>query len=324
MFELTYRCNFRCPHCFIQGSPGEGKELAESEVLEVLEQLRDEGVFSVSFTGGEALMRDDIFKIIEQGKKLGLRVFLLSNGSLIDKTSALKLADSGVDSVDITVNSLNAGVFNLLTGTEGLLEKASSSVKLLLEAGVFVTAKSTAMKANRGELPEIARFCRDLNVPYNLDCEVLPCRDHSAGKAEEFSLSPEDAHLAKKEVYPEMFRGKTGTPGRKRSRAWIFNCGVGYTSFSINPYGKMNFCLQIDYPGLDIRSKGVKSCWSRIKDEVDRLSSVPDFVCRDCELIDYCSWCPGRSFMETGGFNSCSDYFRERAIITRERNLKNG
>lgn len=321
MFELTYRCNFRCPHCYIEGSPKEKKELTTKEVFSILDRLKEMGVFSVAFTGGEALMRKDIFAILGYAKRCGFQTSLLSNGYLIDKRTARALAEVNVNNVDITLNSLKPKVFERMTGIKNSLRRVKRAITLLLKNGIGVKVKSTGMADNRDELVRIGKLCRRLNVIYNLDSEVLPCRNHSLQAVENFSLEPEEAERIRRMVYPEMFSGKRRKSRSRRRRDRMFNCGVGETSFSITPYGKINFCLEIDYPGHDALASSVDAGWNRIKMEVDRLNRIPDFVCKDCDLIKYCGWCPGRSYIETGDFNRCSEYLKKSAMAMRKRRM---
>jgi len=316
MFEVTYRCNFRCPHCYLEGSHKDGKELDTKEVFLIIDQLRDMGVFTIAFTGGEALLRKDIFAILAYAKGQGFQTTLLSNGYLINKDIAKKLLQVNVNAVDITLNSLDPEVFAQLTGgVKNALDRVKSGVELLVRYGINVTIKSTAMSLNRDELVSIGKFARFLKIRYNLDTEILPCRSGTSSAVHKYSLSPDESNVVRRAVYPEMFRqdGRKTVRSRYR-RKQMFNCGVGINSFSITPYGKMNFCVEIDHPGHDILKLGVQECWKRIKGEVDRLNHAQDFVCKSCELIKSCGWCAGRSYMETGELNKCSEYFKIRAI----------
>ena len=325
MFELTYRCNFRCPHCYAKGSSKQKRELTYRQVLYILDELKDMGIYSIAFTGGEPLMRRDIFDILAYSKRLGFQTALLSNGYLIDKTTVAKLRKANVNNVEITLNSLNPKVFDELTGVKGALRRVKSAIKLLIKNGIEVKIKSTATVANRGELVEIGKFARSLNIVYNLDTEVLPCRSQDTSFVERYSLTPDESEEVRRLVYPEMFKGKRSRSRSKRKRDRMFTCGAGKTSFSITPYGKMNFCLEIDYPKLDILSKGAEFCWNGIKKKIDRLNGTKNFICKRCDLINYCGWCPGRSFAETGIFNRCSEYFKERAINAKiRRRMRDG
>lgn len=318
MFELTYRCNLRCPHCYVKGSPKKIRELTTKQVFSILDQLRDLGTFNVAFTGGEALLRRDIFNILAHAKRCGFETTLFSNGYLIDKTAARKLAQVNVNNVDITLNSLKPEIFERLTGAKGALRKVKNAIDLLIKHGISVKIKSTGMTINRGELADIGKYARSLNIIYNLGTEILPCRNGCASAVDSYSLNPSETQAIRRMVYPEIFRGKRKKTRSRRRRDRIFNCGVGRTLFSITPDGKMNFCIEIDSPRYDMLSQGAADCWEKLKAKVDKLNQMPDFVCKKCDLIKYCGWCPGRSYLETGTFNRCSEYFRKSAISIRK------
>ena len=314
MFELTYRCNLKCVHCYLPGSRIEKEELNTEQVLKILDQLRDIGVYRIAFTGGEALLRKDIFEILEYSSKCGFETGLLSNGYLIDEKTAKKLKKANVYKVDITFNAMNPDIFDKITRVKGSFVKVKNAVELLLENGVTVTLKATCMKINKDEIPKISRFARDLNIIFLMDSEILPCRNNDTTYVDKYSVSVKEHEELRRRVYPEMFSGNRPQSKRPKSRNKLFNCGVGINSFSIDPCGRMNFCLEIDYPGYNILSKGAENCWEELKKEVDKLNGIENKVCKNCDLFDYCGWCAGRSYIEGKEFNKCSEYFRKRAI----------
>ncbi|MCK4307999.1 radical SAM protein [candidate division WOR-3 bacterium] len=316
MFELTYRCNFRCPHCYIQGSHKDKKELNTKKIFSILDQLKDMEVYNIGFTGGEPLIREDIFDILSYGNRCGFKFDILSNGYLIDERIADRLGEVNVNKVDITFNAITPQVFDQITQIKGSFKRVKKAIDILKEKGIQTAIKSTCMQINKDEITEVSRFARNLGILYTIDGEILPCRNGCATWVNRYSIDSREYEDLRRKVYPEMFRdeGKRVKTKSRRRRDRMFYCGVGITSFSIDPYGKMNFCLEIDYPRCNILSEGVKTCWEKLKKEVDRLNKTKDFVCRDCDLLKDCGWCPGRSFIETGSFNNCSEYFRKRAL----------
>lgn len=326
MYELTYRCNFRCPHCYL-GSQNQikKKELSTNKVKKVLDELEAIGVYRIGFTGGEPLLRKDIFEILDYANKKGFRFGLLTNAALINASVADKIKRANVDKVDITFNSLNEDTFAQLSGVKGAYKKVRKAIELLLKRNIQVTIKSTATRLNQDQLLAISKFARKRNMSYRTDGEVLPCRDGCGAWVEDFSVDAETIYKIRRQVHPEMFEPKKGKKRKKsrtkRRRDRVFNCGVGRTAFSVTPQGKMNFCIEIDYPSCDLLADGAAACWERIKEEVDRINKLGaegGFICKDCQLLPFCGWCAGRSFLETGSFNQCSQYFKQRAIARRK------
>lgn len=318
MFELTYRCNFKCLHCYISGSHEEKKELSTKQIFSILDELNEMEVFIIGFTGGEPLIREDIFEILDYASKSGFKYVLLTNGYLIDEKVAKKIKKVNVDKVDITFNAMDPEIFDGITQVKGSFKRVKKAIEILKEKGIQVEIKSTCMRINKDEIIKASKFARSLDILYRIDGEILPCRDSCTTWVDKYSISVEEYENLRRKVHREMFEGNRPEAKTPRRRDRMFNCGVGQTAFSINPYGRMNFCLEIDYPRCNILSKSAKNCWEKIKKEVDKLNNIEDFVCKDCDLFDYCAWCPGRSYLETGSFNNCSDFFKKRVLERKE------
>lgn len=318
MFELTYQCNLKCFHCYLPGSRQEKAELSTRQVLAILDQLKTLGVYRVAFTGGEALVRKDIFEILGYAAKCGFEVGLLSNGYLINEQMAKELKRANVYQIDITFNAMSPAIFDNITQIRGSFARVKRGVELLLENGIEVVLKATCMKINQKEILKVSRFARKLGVILLIDGEILPCRNNDTTFVDQYSISAKEHETLRRKVYPEMFAGNRPVSKPTKSRNKIFNCGVGGNSFSINPLGQMNFCLEINYPGYDIISMGAHNAWGALKKEVDTINRTKNFVCRDCDLFDDCSWCAGRSFIEGKGFNACSEYVKKRVLERRE------
>lgn len=313
MFELTYKCNFRCGHCYLPGGYQEKKELSTKEVLLILDQLKEMGVHQIGFTGGEALVREDIFEILAYAAKSGFRSTLLSNGFLIDAKTADKLKAVHIGKVDLTFNSSMPKVFDEIAQIKGAFKRVKKAIDVLKKRGINFKLKASCMSVNKEEIETISKFARDLGVIFTIDGEILPFRSGDSTWVDKYSINGKEYEELRRKVYPEMFAGDRVRSRSRKKRYKMFNCDVGLSSFCINPYGEMNFCLEIDYPRYNIISQGAASCWEKIKQEVDELNSKPDFVCKDCGLFHFCGWCPGRSYIEGKGFNCCSSFFKERA-----------
>ncbi|MDD5070849.1 MAG: radical SAM protein [Candidatus Omnitrophica bacterium] len=328
MFELTYGCNFNCPHCYLgHQKNGKKRELNTEEIKKILDQLAELGVYRIGFTGGEPLTRPDIFEILSYANKKGFCFGLLSNGYLIDAKTADKLKKVNVDKLDITFNSMCEKTFSALSGVKNGYGRVFSAVNLLIRRQMQVSIKSTVTSINQNEIEKISAFARDKGIPYRIDGEVLPCKGGDSELVDELSVGHQAFLSLRQKIYPEMFKNK-GTRKRRtrRRRNKVFNCGVGTTAFSINPYGEMNFCIEIDYPKINILKTGGVKAWNLLKEKVDQINDRAkvsgDFVCGNCKLLPYCGWCAGRSYLETGEFNRCSEFFKKRAIERKLARVK--
>ncbi len=325
-FELTYRCNFQCLHCYLppeRRSLKAGKELSGRQVFSILEQMRDIGVIFVGFTGGEVFLRKDIFDILDYSKRLGLQTIVLTNASLIDEKTAAALGRLSLNKVDITVHAMDEKIFDSISGVRGSAEKVFRAIRLLRRNKVPFSLKSCGMQDNVSQIPKVNAFARKLGVIYRLDNELLPRLDGSKTHMRRM-LSPKESYLLRRACYPEMFNnpgtGKKNGPvvSRRRFKESIFNCGVAQSHFSVDACGRMNFCTQIDYPGYDILRGGLAAGWQELKASCDRIKPPVDWECLSCDVFDYCCWCPARAYLNDGSFFSCDPYYRKQAQFTRD------
>lgn len=325
LFELTYRCNFKCIHCYV-GCPGKtpaaGKELETQEVFSILAQLKRAGTWYLGFTGGEIFLRKDIFEILRHAKKLGFQVIVLTNGSLIDEQAADELKRLSPNKVDITVHAMDRSRFDAITGVAGSAKKVFRAITLLRQRNVSLGLKSCGMLENRDEIIKISRFARSRNIRFRLDNELMPRLDRSLNPLKH-QLLPEEGFLLHRACYPEMFRRPPEIiRSRRRDKGEIFSCGCGYTHLAIGPSGALKTCVDIDYPRYDLLKKPLKKGWEKIKKFVDTLAPPKGWACYHCDLAVYCSWCPAKSYLRDGTFFSCDAQSRNHAEYAKKMYAK--
>lgn len=169
--HLTARCNLRCRHCYQAGNGGDelsGAEIREfaGEVRETLQAWeRQYGLaFSpaVSLTGGEPLLRPDLFDVVETFRKSGFSVALLTNGTLVGEREARRFAALGLRVVQVSLEGLER-VHDAIRGS-GSFAAAVRGVDRLVAAGITVTANMTLSRLNAGEVFPLARFAASRGV----------------------------------------------------------------------------------------------------------------------------------------------------------------
>lgn len=327
MFELTYRCNFKCIHCYNTDEQRKIKpedELTTKQVFNILEQLRDLGCFYLGFTGGEIFMRQDILDIICYARRLGFEVTILTNASLIDEDAADKLKKFMLNKVDITIHAMNKEIFDRITQISGSHNRVFKAIDLLYKRNIPLAFKSCGMQENKKEILKINKFARSLNIGFRFVGELWPRQDGSRIPLLHAVSLPEAYNLYRK-CHPEMFRKydeekvlrrfkKVGRGNAKR----VFNCGVGQLDLTINPFGELKTCLEIDYPKYQILKGSLAAGWQQIKNFVDSLKPPENWPCRICNLLEYCSWCPAKGYIRDGNFFSCDSYNRRWAEFIKQ------
>jgi pyrroloquinoline quinone biosynthesis protein E len=153
--EITHRCPLRCPYC---SNPLQLKmkseELSTEDWLRVLGEASEIGALQVHFSGGEPLLRNDLGVLIEQCTKLGLYSNLITSGVGLTASRVAQLQQSGICSVQISIQGDNADVNDLIAGREVFSDKLAA-VKHVIEAGLPLTLNVVVTRLNIDRLASI-------------------------------------------------------------------------------------------------------------------------------------------------------------------------
>lgn len=316
MFELTYRCNFNCLHCYVPASfrkKSERKGLQTKEIYHILDQLRKVGCFYLGFTGGEPFAREDILDILRYAKAKGFEILIYTNGSLINEKIADELQKLRPNKVDITINSLKKEPFERITRTPGSYEGVFRAIELLHKRDIPLGFKSSVLKYNADEIKNIINFSNSRNGLYRLGTILMPRLDGSEqlyryqGRLKSEKPRPFDSD---KGNFPKETKSY-----QKKSR--LFKCGVGLNNLVINPFGELKMCIHMGYPRYNILETSLEECWQRLKELVDKITADENYVCDECQLQPYCSWCPAMAWLKDGRFTSCVPELKRRAEYNR-------
>jgi heme d1 biosynthesis radical SAM protein NirJ len=164
IWNLVRRCNLTCKHCYSISTdkdfPG---ELDTQQVFEVMNDLRAFQVPVLILSGGEPLMRPDIFDISQRAKDMGFYVGLSSNGTLINRDNIRKIAQVGYDYVGISIDGMKT-THDTFRRREGAFEEAMNGIDLCREHGIKVGMRFTLTQDNAGELPQILELMRERDI----------------------------------------------------------------------------------------------------------------------------------------------------------------
>lgn len=173
--KMTMRCNSRCVHCNIWKMENNDQELSTEQWLKTLGRLRDWlGRFRMVFTGGEALLREDMPIILAHAVRLGISVELLSNGLMIDEALADRIAASGIDQITISLDGTTPATHDRFRGDGNYHDRTKAAILALisqrkLTANPLRILLKTVISANNlRELVPIARWVQEhgLEVQY--------------------------------------------------------------------------------------------------------------------------------------------------------------
>ena len=164
IWNLIRRCNLNCLHCYSTSADVDFKgELSTAEALDVLEQLRAAHVPALILSGGEPLLRPDLYPIAARAKALGFHLSLSSNGTLLTGEHARRLAQTGFDYVGISLDGLQATHDRFRRHAEAFAD-ALTGIRRARDAGLRVGVRMTLTEANASELPAVIALTEAENI----------------------------------------------------------------------------------------------------------------------------------------------------------------
>ncbi len=164
IWNLIRRCNLACKHCYATSADIDfDGELSTGEVFEVMDDLRDFGVPVLILSGGEPLLRPDIFEISRRAKNQGFYVGLSSNGTRITPDNIADIAAIGYDYVGISVDGMRK-THDRFRRKAGAFDEALRGIRLCLEHGIKVGLRFTLTRDNAAELPDLLQLMADEDI----------------------------------------------------------------------------------------------------------------------------------------------------------------
>ena len=160
LWSITHLCNLNCTHCYISHD-SYIKELTYKEVCKIIDQLYEANTFILGFSGGEPLLRKDIFEIFQYASKK-MNIALATNGTFITPQIAEKIKDTGVGYVQISIDGLKE-THNHNRGV-GAYEKAISAIRYCLDAGLYVSMDVAITRNNVDQFPQLIDLAKNLKV----------------------------------------------------------------------------------------------------------------------------------------------------------------
>jgi radical SAM protein with 4Fe4S-binding SPASM domain len=158
VWNITRQCNLRCVHCYNDSGVGKScDEISTDKAKAVIDDLAGFGVPSILFSGGEPLMRQDLFELIEHAVSTGVRTVISTNGTLIEEDKARQIKQLGVSYVGISLDGIGP-VNDQFRGVTGAFERAVRGIRNCRNAGVRVGLRLTLTKRNVQDIEGLFEF----------------------------------------------------------------------------------------------------------------------------------------------------------------------
>jgi AdoMet-dependent heme synthase len=317
--DLTYRCNERCVHCYLDHD--DHGEMSTAEIEDVLTQLADAGVFFLTLSGGEVLMRRDFFEILEFARGLLFSVKIKTNGVMVREREAKRIRELGAEQVQISVYSHRPEVHDAITKLPGSLKRTIEGIRFLRSQGLKVTIANVLMSANRFDYAGVIALAQELGVAYTVDPTITPKMDGDTSILDLRIAAPELKQFFHNPALVgnvEEFCAPPPPPGEDVMEG--YPCSAGHTSCYISPYGDVFPCVQFPLPSGNVRQHSFLEIWrhsTQLK-QVRSIRAKDLTTCSSCAHVGTCTRCPGLAYMEGNMFGpstaDCQKSFQRTGI----------
>ena len=340
-WEVTRQCNLSCLHCRASAAQGPyDNELTTAEGLKLLGQIREVGRPVIILTGGEPLLRPDIFEIARQGHELGLRMVMAVNGTLLDPETAQKLMIAGIQRISISLDGATAERHDHFRQMPGAYAGVLKGVEAAKAVGLEFQINTTITRLNLEEMPQIQELVKQLGaVAHHIFMLVPTGRGRSLTEqtisAEEYEQTLTGLVRRKDEFplpikatcAPHYYRilrevahqeGKEITSETHGLDAMTRGC-LGGTGFCfISHRGQVQPCGYLEIEAGNVRKETFRTIWEKSPVFLAlRDKSQYQGKCGECEYFRVCGGCRARAFAATGNYLSeeplCSYRPRQRA-----------
>lgn len=334
VWNFTNICNLKCKHCYQSAGEKLPDELSLSKRLDVINQLSAEDVFSVAFSGGEPLMDRGLWPVIEKAKKEEMYVSIATNGTLINKDMAKRIADAGVDYVEVSVDSTHPEIHDEFRGVQGAWRRTIEGIQNAVEqSSVNVGFAPTITRMNFDELEDLIKLAMQLKVDkffvFNfipagegknlIDVDLTPeMREKMLNTLYEYYLKEgivtlstcpqyarvcmmrSEGQLAPTSHY-SINRGET----TRLIAEFLGGCGVGRAYCAIQPNGIVTPCVYMPIVVGDLKKQSFREIWeiSPILKELRNREDLKEH-CGVCEYRTACGGCRARAYAYFGDYKA--------------------
>jgi AdoMet-dependent heme synthase len=296
--DLTYRCNERCVHCYLDHE--DHGEMTTAEIKRVLAEMAEAGVFVVTFSGGEIFLRKDFFEILEYARlELQFCVRLKTNAIMIREAEAARLREIGIESIQISIYSHRPEVHDAITLVPGSLKRSVDAAEFLKSQGLRVILANVLMVQNMQDYSGVRALAEGMGIEYTLDPTITPMMD---GDRSILNMGVHDGGL-RDVLRDPSFAGDVeevcGVDDTENVLSAI-PCSAGHSSCYISPYGEVFPCVQFPLATGNVRQQRFIDIW-RHSDRMNEVRSIrlKDLTtCSSCSHFGSCTRCPGLAYME--------------------------
>ncbi|KJS72002.1 MAG: Fe-S oxidoreductase [Desulfotomaculum sp. BICA1-6] len=326
-WNTTNACNLYCKHCYRDSGIKAEEELNTAEGLKLIDEIAAAGFKIMIFSGGEPLMRDDIYQLIKHASVKGLRPVLGSNGTLITPEVARKLKEAGALAVGISLDSTDPLRHNDFRSSSAAWQGAVDGMRNCQAAGLPFQVHTTVMDWNSGEIEDLTDLSVKLGARGHHIFFMVPTG--RAVNIEEETLRATEyeellERIIKKQSLVDIELKPTCAPQFMRiarqlgvDMRFSRGCLAGTAYCIISPKGDVQPCAYLDIPLGNVRQVPFGEIW-RENEVLKKLRTMDyDGGCGSCQYKKICGGCRARAYFYHGDYMAEEPWclYREGKVI---------
>jgi len=310
-WSTTNACNLNCPHCYRDAGKAGPDELTTSEAKTMLEQISAVGdrykpaPKIMIFSGGEPLLREDIFELVEHAAAQGMRPVFGTNGTLLTREVVQKLLDSGAAAMGISLDSIDPDQHDRFRGMPGGFDKTIQGMKNCREMGLRFQIHTTVMDWNYDDIEKITDFAVESGASAHHIFFIVPtgrAASLASGimNAKEYEQILERIVVRQKDIPIEL--KPTCAPqfmriAKQKGIKMRFSrgCIAGISYCLIGPTGDVQPCAYLNMSLGNIREKPFTEIWQDSPVFEELRSMEYKGKCGICDYKDVCGGCRARA-----------------------------
>jgi radical SAM protein with 4Fe4S-binding SPASM domain len=323
-WEVTSACNLRCIHCHVASSKPGPDELSTDEGKRLIDDMAEIDDFRVLvYTGGEPLVRPDIFELLKHSKDVGFANIIATNGTLIDEKTAWRLKEHGVVCNAISLDAADPGINNFIRNNPRAFDLALRGMEATKKAGILLQVNTTAMEYNMSCLPDLIDFVDEEEAAIMLMYQLVAVG--RGEKIESATLKREaNSNLSKlisskqrnvktiiepvagPQYWPYLLEKKGLNSGLwlKLAEKVFHGCAAGRGFVYIKSNGDVWPCPFVGVKAGNARKTKFKEIYeeSQVFINLRNREEVLKGYCGDCKYNTICGGCRGRAWAYTGDY----------------------
>lgn len=328
--EITTRCNERCVHCYLPNKlKDSGLTMEISKIKSLVDEYSLMGGTSVTLTGGEALLHNDLIELMRYIYSRNLKIAIYSNLIALTDTQIDVMREVNVSDIQVSLYGVTPSVHDRITGVKGSCNRSKCSIEKLAKACIPIRIACPVMKENKNDIIKVLEYGKKLHISVELELNITPREDKSCDNlVHRLTINEMESMLKQLMEYDHdytrnlLLRHKNIYDDNFNLAEYLNYpvCTAGHHGLYITADGKVTTCPNLQGVIMGhIETESLNDIWenSKIINKLRTTTESSFRKCISCEASDYCFRCFALNYTETGDYLTHPEYACEVAFLAK-------